>query len=318
MTAHHLNEGADTRWVKAYSTRVCVALVALAIIASGCERRGSNRDSAYPSIDAPAVAPGPVASGVATRTLTVDRGERGQVPVTVWYPTGAAAPAPIVLFSHGLGGLPDDYRSLLSAWAGAGFVVAAPSYPKSKRNSAKIDPLDVGNQPGDATAVLDALLAAGAAPGDALAGRLDPKNIIAAGHSLGAITTVGLFDGCCRDSRLTGGVVLAGNSLGFSGKPSGRAVPVLFVHGSHDALVPHRMGKNTYDRFKWPKAFITLAGERHIDPYLTPTSAAYAKVVADTTAFLRYATGQSSLSQLRATWREATGTATEIDDRLGA
>lgn len=57
---------------------------------------------------------------------------------TVWYPAsppdgGAAdrpgAPYPLLVFSQGFGVAPARYQVLLAAWASAGYVVAAPTYP---------------------------------------------------------------------------------------------------------------------------------------------------------------------------------------------
>src|SRR5687768_7521522 len=49
-------------------------------------------------------------------------------------PATAGAPFPLVLFSHGLTGWPELTQPLLSDFARAGYVVAAPAYPLSKRD----------------------------------------------------------------------------------------------------------------------------------------------------------------------------------------
>jgi fermentation-respiration switch protein FrsA (DUF1100 family) len=246
------------------------------------------------------------------RALSTDATPRPPLAITVWYPTAAspsapvadAAPArgpwPIVVFSHGLRGEPADYESLIAGWAEAGYGVVAPTYPKTSRHAPTVDPSDVVNQPADASAAIDAVLAAAATPGDPFAGVLDPTRIIAAGHSEGGITTVGLFDECCRDDRLVGGIVLAGNSLGFPGSPSGSPVPMLFVHGDEDRLVPIRLGQAAYGEFVWPKAFVTVAGGDHLDPYLEADSPSFADVVASTVGFLDVVSGRIDVATLRA------------------
>ncbi|MFN0030340.1 MAG: alpha/beta hydrolase family protein [Acidimicrobiales bacterium] len=189
-------------------------------------------------------------SGVLTRALP--RGDRGALAMDIWYPSSSAgstpqrdAPVasgswPMVIFSHGLRGLPEDYEALVTRWAANGFVVVAPRYPMSNREAENIDATDVKNQPGDASAALDAVLNDAAKAGDPFNGRLDDRRIFAAGHSEGGVTTVGLLDECCRDARLKGALVLAGNSLGFPGSPAGNAIPVLFIHGDKDRLAPLR------------------------------------------------------------------------------
>jgi fermentation-respiration switch protein FrsA (DUF1100 family) len=117
---------------------------------------------------------------------------------------------------------------------------------------------------------------------------LDGDHVAAAGHSAGAITTLGLFDSCCRDRRLSAGIVLAGNSVGFGGGFAGDAAPMLFEHGDQDRVVPYRSGRRAFEAVPWPKAFVTLLGEGHIDPYLRQGDAAFAVVAKTTTAFLSW------------------------------
>jgi dienelactone hydrolase len=255
--------------------------------------------------------------------MSIDRGSRGTVAVTVWYPTTSAstgsAPVadgvwPIIVFSHGLRGLPQDYEGLLTTWAKAGYIVAAPTYPNTGRESAHVNPGDVSNQPADAIATIDAVVAAAKTPGDLFNGKLDATHIMAAGHSEGAITTIGLFDECCRDPRLVAGVILAGNSLGFPGHPAGPSAPILFIHGDKDRLVPIALGKAAYREFQWPRAFLTLNDQAHIDPYLKPDTPAFQIVTTTTIAFFNYASGRTDLTPVRATFG-AKGT--DVIDELG-
>ncbi len=256
--------------------------------------------------------------------MSVTRKGRGDIAITVWYPSssdnavGAVGAVvadgtwPVVLFSHGLRGLPDDYAALLAMWAQAGFIVIAPTYPNTNRNAAHTNPGDVKNQPADASSALDTVLAAAMTSGDGFEHHVDASHIVAAGHSEGAITTVGLFDSCCRDKRLSGGVVLAGNSLGFPGAPSGPSVPMLFIHGDSDRLVP-ALGRKAYGEFAWPRAFVTLAGEGHIDPYVKADTASFTTVAGISTQFLNFVSGRIDL----ATFRQSLAvTDVSIDDHL--
>ena len=224
------------------------------------------------------------------------------LPTTVWYPAQPArGPFPVVMFSHGLLGLPSDYQAIATRWSSAGFVVVAPTYPLTSRASPQVQPLDVPNQPADASFVLTSVLRLAERPGDPLHGMLDGSRVVAAGHSAGAITTVGLFTACCRDARLFAGIVLAGNSLGFTKHFGGRPVPMLFEHSDDDPLVPYWTGRLLWDGLPWPKAFITLRGQGHIDPYLVPSSPGFEVVAATTTDFLRWSVSgdQRALNDLR-------------------
>ncbi|WP_432986076.1 alpha/beta hydrolase family protein [Dactylosporangium sp. CA-233914] len=187
---------------------------------------------------------------------------------------------PAVVFSHGLNGTPEEFAPLLKSWAEAGFVVIAPAYPHTTRGAADFDVLDVLNQPADASFVLGKVLSG------PLGQRVDAKRLAAAGHSAGAITTVGLFT-AGRDPRLRAGVVLAGSGLGVGTAFSGTPAALLFVHGDADPLVSYESGKATYDLVPWAKAMLTIPGGNHNDPFLSPDNPAFQTVAESTLEFLR-------------------------------
>jgi fermentation-respiration switch protein FrsA (DUF1100 family) len=234
----------------------------------------------------PLAAP-PTASRIGWRTVELANGDR-PLPTRVFYPadaSGEPAPGvfPLVLFSHGLRTRPDTYQQHLELIAAAGFIVAAPAYPHTNRLAERYDPLDVINQPADATAVITALLDLAAQDDGWLAGRIDPARIGAMGHSGGGYTTMGLLVEP-RDVRIRACVVIAGSSHG--GALAGPASPVLFVHGTDDAIVPYQFGRSSYDQLPFPKAFLTVVGAGHSD-YLTTLNPASGAVRATVLDFLR-------------------------------
>src|SRR6266540_1937027 len=248
----------------------------------------------------------PFAVGVRRETFT--RAGSRTLPTTIWYPAKDGQPAPgrfpVVLFSHGLGGAPDDYAALLRRWAAAGFVVAAPAYPKTHRGVRDPDITDVVNQPADASYVLSRLL------DGPLRASLDAKHLAAAGHSAGGITTVGLFTSS-RDNRLAAGVVLAGNALGVGLNFTGPSAPLLFVHGEADGVVPYSIGRAVYERVPWPKALLTLPGQGHV---VVAGTAAWAAVAATTLDFLRWTLYADSAAKSRL--RADAGTVATLDARF--
>ena len=190
---------------------------------------------------------------------------------------------PLVLFSHGLRGSPEIYEESLRTIAAAGFVVAAPEYPFTSADAAEYNPVDLVNQPADASAVITAVLGLNSTGDDRLAGHLDPARVSAMGHSAGGYTTMGLLAGA-RDHRLRSAVVLAGASLG--GSYAEPALPVLFVHGAADPVVPYDNGRAAYDQVPWPKAFLTVIDGGHSD-FLYRNSPAARAVTATVLDFLR-------------------------------
>jgi dienelactone hydrolase len=226
----------------------------------------------------PTAGPAPTTPfAIGQRQLSLSRGSR-PLRTLVWYPAAGAAGAapkmnapaaagrfPLVLFSHGLQATPEDFASITTDWAEAGFIVAAPAYPYTNGDAgAAFNPDDMANQPADATAVITAVLTLDTTSGDLLAGHIDASRVAASGHSAGGYTTVGELSGSGRDTRLKAGMVLSGGSLGapLSGPPA----QLLFVHGDQDSTVPIATGKAVYNSTTWPKAFMTIIGGYHLSP----------------------------------------------------
>ena len=270
-----------------------VLLAAASMLAStltGCmaERELPQRASHASKDPSPAQSSQAAGLGTQFRTINLARGER-KLETTVVWPTEGQGRLPVILFGHGLGGLPPFYGELLKRWASTGFVVAAPAFPETKFGVDKVEILDVPNQPADLSAVLDGLIALDAT--DPLRQRIDPERVAAAGHSAGAISALGLFtangpEG--RDKRIDAGIILAGNSLGVGEKFTGDPVPLLFVHANGDRTVPAATGRSAYRAVPWPKGFLTLPGREHITPYLAPGDPAFPTVATATTVFLRW------------------------------
>jgi len=242
--------------------RLGVVVLALALL-SGCGTGGAH-----------AVSPSAAATPRPPRVLHLSRGATRPLETSVWYPAGGGR-HPVVLFSHGLGGLPAQFTPIISTWVAAGFAVVAPAYPHTN-GKVKVDPADIRNQPADASFVLRSLA------GDR---QLDLGQVVAIGFSAGATTTLGLL----RPGRAPGiaaAIAIAGRrpASSFGGAP----VPVLFVHGDRDPTVPISAGRAAYRALPWPKAFVVVPGGTHGD-YLNPGDPAYPRVSGTIHKFLRQA-----------------------------
>jgi dienelactone hydrolase len=207
-----------------------------------------------------------------TRTLVTTilypaTGPMGVNPTPGAAPDKTAGPFPLIVFAHGLGGTPQGYMTLLADWASEGFVVAAPLFPLSNGNvPGGPDAGDVVNQPKDMSYVIDAVLSDSLLPSGTLSGLVDPNEIGAAGHSNGAVSTLGLVaNTCCLNPRVKAAVVMAGTTEGF---PPGHydfshAPPLLLVHGTADQLIPYRSAPLIYNEARGPKGLLTLVGGSH-------------------------------------------------------
>ncbi|MEU4662018.1 alpha/beta hydrolase [Micromonospora chalcea] len=194
----------------------------------------------------------------------------------------AAGRFPVVLYSHGLRSLPALHAALTSRWAAAGFVVVAPTYPRTSLRARSYTRDDVRNQPADAWRLVRHLVRLGTRPGDPLGAHLAVDRFAAAGHSAGGHTSLGMF-ASGQPTPLRAGIVIAGGRMvaGFS-RP---LAPMLFVHGSADRIVPESIGRAAYARCLGPAAFLSLRGQGHGE-YLTPGRAGFPQVLATTTDFL--------------------------------
>jgi fermentation-respiration switch protein FrsA (DUF1100 family) len=235
-----------------------------------------------------------------TRTLVTTilypaTGSGGEKAIPGAAPDKSAGPFPLIVFGHGLGATPQDYITLLTDWAAAGFVVAAPLFPLSNSNVAGgADAGDVVNQPKDMSYVIGAVLFDSTLPTGTLSGLVNPKEVGAAGHSNGAVTTLGLVaNTCCQDARVKAAIVMAGTTEGF---PPGhydfsKTPPLLLVHGTADQLIPYRSAPLVYNQAHGPKGLLTVVGGSHggaagMDPQSAST------VIRTTTDFFEaYLTG---------------------------
>ena len=185
------------------------------------------------------------------------------------------APYPTILFSHGASARPDTYKKLLDAFVRAGFLVVAPVYPLSSALApGGVTPVDVDEQPGDASFVLDRVLAANRDPKSWLHGLINPHRVGTAGHSLGGMTTYGLvYNKCCRDPRIKAAAVLSGATVVLPGQTrtfpaneffTGIHTPLLAVQGDQDPTVPYASARESWSAANAPKFFLTRIGGTHI------------------------------------------------------
>jgi predicted dienelactone hydrolase len=135
--------------------------------------------------------------------LTIhDTARKRDIPIRVYLPQ-KKSPAPVVLFSHGLGGSRAGNAFMGNHWAGRGYVSVFIQHPGSdmgvwqdkppgQRMEAMRRAASVENfllRVKDVPAVLDQLELWNKADGHILAGRMDLMRVGMSGHSFGAVTT---------------------------------------------------------------------------------------------------------------------------------
>lgn len=153
------------------------------------------------------------------------------IPIRIYLPD-AGVGAPVVLYSHGLGGSRETAGYLGRHWAKRGYVAVFLQHPGSDESLWKDRPLrdrlsalrsaanweNLKLRIEDAKAVLDELQRLNDLPDDALRGRLDLKRVGMSGHSFGAVTTQALAGqtypliGSLDDPRIKAAVIMSPSS----------------------------------------------------------------------------------------------------------
>jgi fermentation-respiration switch protein FrsA (DUF1100 family) len=239
---------------------------------------------------------GPTGRSLGSRTL----------PAQIWYPRAqksagprpARGPFPLIVFAPGFVQCVSTYAHLLKTWAGAGYVVAAVTFPRTNcgLGAAAYEP-DLVNQPRDVAYVLTRVLALSARPGNPLSGLLSPREVAVAGQSDGGDTVAALAaNTCCADHRPKAVAVLSGAEWPpMPGRyfPGGEP-PMLFVQGSADTINPPWTSMQLYTADKArARYYLDLFGATHMEPYAgtNPVERLVSRV---TLAFFdRYVLGQA-------------------------
>jgi predicted dienelactone hydrolase len=258
-----------------------LALVAGSSAASGALGAGpSGLDHVSRSIrPAPPDGPGRYTAGLSTvRMVDPARADR-TLTLDIWYPAEAASvdptaaidliftqlplpgvlaepevargSFPLVVFSHGNGGVRFQSWFLMQALASHGFVVAAPDHAGNTALDAiagTSDPIGVAavNRPRDVSFVIDQMLARDGDPASPFHRHIDERNVAVVGHSFGgftALATAGGFLDYQPDPRVDAIVPIAPATFGLTDDQLASIdVPTLLMGGTSDTVVPIEPG----------------------------------------------------------------------------
>jgi len=170
-------------------------------------------------------------------------------------PISAKGPFPVVLFSHGFGGYPEQSSFLTDHLATWGFVVVAPDHRTRDLKAVISNTATSGTQ--DITDLRQALAlvrSMNASPGTLLTGKLDLTRVASLGHSAGggaAITVAG-----DKDIR---------TYIGLAPSPGTPppSKPGLIMQGTADKVVNPAGTLKLYGKLKAPKRLILIDGGGH-------------------------------------------------------
>ncbi|MGD9420613.1 MAG: alpha/beta hydrolase family protein [Verrucomicrobiota bacterium JB025] len=194
---------------------------------------------------------------ITSQTFEVKDAKRSRtLPIRVYLPA-SSAPAPVILFSHGLGGSCNNNPYLGNHWAKRGYLVVFVQHPGSdetiwkslpplQRKAAMDHAASAKNyilRTRDIPAVLDTLTRWNDDTTHPLHHRLDLDRIGMSGHSFGALTTQSmagqksLRNTSFREPRIDAAVMMS-PSPPRAGNPApafaGIDIPCLLLTGTHD------------------------------------------------------------------------------------
>ena len=153
---------------------------------------------------------------------------------------------PLIVFSHGSGGIAIQSIHLMEQLASHGFVVVAPNHTGNTNadvtggTAVSITQALLDRVP-DTSFVIDHMLALAATPGDPFFGSIDAQHIGVAGHSLGGFTALAVksgYQGIPPDARVGAIMPIApGASWISDAELANITVPTLFMTGTLDGLL---------------------------------------------------------------------------------
>ena len=250
----------------------------------------------------------PVALGAQVSEDTLAVGGRS---VVVWRSPGAHS-APVVIFSHGLGGCPTQSRFLTSGLAEHGYVVVAPFHRDAgclgkKPPKTPTTPFAAPQRWSDRTysdRAEDVRVIVSSLRTSPLGSAVDLDRIAVAGHSLGGYTalSVGGAWALMRMPNVRAVLAMAPYAAPFvaHGTLGDLTIPVMFQSGALDDGITQTVRRRggAFDSAGGPKYFVEFAGARH-SSWGNKPHAAHEAMLTYAVAFLdRYVRGMSDTAVL--------------------
>ena len=193
---------------------------------------------------------------------------------SIWLPDMDSAPKspnkhPLIVFSHGFSSYHQGCRHIAQYLARNGYIVAAVDFPLSNAFSPAGSPqlLDVANQPGDVSALIDHIFSLNTDSQSKLYQRVDEQRIGAMGLSLGGLTTALLgFHPDLKDDRIDAVAMFAPPLEAFSGNffATRPELPSMLISGSYDRIVPEQSNANAVQAINPNGWFVSLKKGTHL------------------------------------------------------
>ena len=227
----------------------------------------------YPAADA--------AAGVEEPTGTFDIASllspelQAQVPaeMRIQYPVAAApgaapategGPYPLVLFSHGFAGFPEQSVDLTTHLASWGYVVAAPDHVERSLGGllgTAAQGVTPSTDPEVLTATADLVALTADGPTSPLRGMVDLERVAVLGHSAGAGAA---YRTAATDPRIDAVGAYSLGSGGDEGLGDAPTVPALVMLGEADETIPADATREVFATMGTPRNLVEIAGAGHL------------------------------------------------------
>lgn len=166
---------------------------------------------------------------------------------------------PVVTFSHGFGGYPEQSTFLTAHLASWGIIVVAPEQLRRDLSAVvlgKASAFEPKTDVAEQLAALAYLRHLDTTAGSILFGHVDSSKVAALGHSAGGGAAVLL---AAADPAVLGWIALAG----VPATPPSRPVPALLLSGSADKTVPTSVVRQFYATLRGTKELVVVDGYGH-------------------------------------------------------
>ena len=203
---------------------------------------------------------------------------QAKIPATdrVTYPTGAYPSAPprpqsggypVVVFSHGFAGFPEQSVTLTTHLASWGYVVAAPTHVERSLDGllgTAAKGVAPSTDPKVLSATLDLVEAQSNKTGSLLHGLVSADEAAVAGHSAGASAA---YEAASADPRFKAWISY---SVGLGGRdgtapiPAAPKVPGMVMLGTKDGIIPPASSEAVFAGMQSPKYLVKVEGAGHL------------------------------------------------------
>jgi predicted dienelactone hydrolase len=191
-----------------------------------------------------------------------------EIPAHPGAEAASDGPFPVVVFSHGYGGFPEQSADLVTHLASWGFVVVAPDHvERSLSGLLGVAARGVAAQedPAVLSQALDAAVADAERVGSPLEGLLDLDHVAVAGHSAGAGAA---YRAVSEEPRFRAFIAYSiGTGDGADGEQERRPVPEvpgMVMAGTDDGIIPFAATEEVYDAMAAPRYLVAIEGAGHL------------------------------------------------------